>query len=343
MGAPSEYYVDPSLGSDTGDGTVGTPWGRASGSVIQYALDTGITRDATNGDRINVKAGTDDVLAANLVFTTYGTPTIAAPIIIQGYTSAAGDEGIGGIDGDGSFGIIDTATDYVRFVDLHIHNSGASQLMSLDNGIFIVNCELDGCSHNTSITCDQHLYIANCYFHDLKLVEGDSNTFMISSYFKNDGTSDFGTAANLFDRGWCINCIFSLDGASIAIELTNNSHAIGNSILSSAGTGTGILINDASQPGRSVVNNLIEGFSGAGGKGIDFDTSTSKYAIYTNNAFYNNTTDEANTVADMWAYENDNESLGSSPFAKSGADTFANRFEYFKPLDVGNVLGGGYQ
>jgi hypothetical protein len=39
----------------------------------------------------------------------------------------------------------------------------------------------------------------------------------------------------------------------------------------------------------------------------------------------------------------DNESLGATPFAKSGSDTFANRFVYFAPADTGNVYGGAIQ
>ena len=55
----TNYYVDPGSGSDvTGTGTVGSPW-----ASVQHALDN-ITRDATNGDQINIKAGTADVLSS---------------------------------------------------------------------------------------------------------------------------------------------------------------------------------------------------------------------------------------------------------------------------------------
>ena len=50
------------------DGTTSKPW-----RSIQGALDL-ITRDATNGDQINIKAGTEQVLAASLVLTRYGAP-----------------------------------------------------------------------------------------------------------------------------------------------------------------------------------------------------------------------------------------------------------------------------
>ena len=64
--------------------------------------------------------------------------------------------------------------------------------------------------------------------------------------------------------------------------------------------------------------------------------------LYGRHAFFNNTTDEDLPAGEILYNDGDNESLGSSPFAKSGADTFANRFTYFAPNDVGNVRGGAY-
>ena len=89
---PTVYYVDPAIDADSGAGTVGDPYGD-----LQHCLDT-ITRDTGQGDRICVKAGTDEVLAASLTLATYGSPSPYVPLIIQGYTSAAQDGGIGVID-----------------------------------------------------------------------------------------------------------------------------------------------------------------------------------------------------------------------------------------------------
>ena len=112
--ALTEYYVAPSSGNDTtGNGlTDGTAW-----ATVQKALDT-ITAGA-GGDRINVKndSGTDDVLASALTLATYGAPTNAAPLVIQGYTTTAGDGGIGGISGNALVPIISLGTeDYVSFI-----------------------------------------------------------------------------------------------------------------------------------------------------------------------------------------------------------------------------------
>lgn len=340
MGAPSEYYVDPSLGSDTGDGTKSTPWGRASGSVVQYALDT-LTRDATDGDRINVKSGTDDTLAATLNLTTYGTPTVTAPVIIQGYTTDEGDGGIGGIDGNGTYGCFTASEDYVHIRDMHIHNSGSAVLLNLDNGCSITSCEFNNSTATIPMHFDSYTAIFNCHFHDLKEVNVGSGV-VAYNYFKNDGTNDFIDCVDCANDVAVMHNIFSVDGATRCIRASARSTSIcNNSILSASGTGTGIFEQNSNE-GGAIINNLIEGFSGAGGEAIDFDARTANRPIYAGNAFYNNTADETDKVAGEWIYETDNESLGASPFAKSGADTFANRFTYFAPVDTGNVLNSQY-
>src|SRR5690242_15767610 len=102
MASPSDYYVDPLNGNDsTGTGTSGNPW-----QTTQKALNT-ITRNTTNGDRINIRNTASDVLTGALSFATYGTPTTVAPLILEGYSSTAGDSGIGTLDGNASFIALD--------------------------------------------------------------------------------------------------------------------------------------------------------------------------------------------------------------------------------------------
>jgi hypothetical protein len=126
-GTPTDYFVDPNAGDDgTGDGSVGNPW-----ATIQNALDT-ITRDSTNGDRINVQSTTDDVLGSALSLATYGTPAFGAPLVFQGYTSSQGDGGVGGISGNNSVHIFNAAgTDHIYFIDMHLHNTGSNDIFTL--------------------------------------------------------------------------------------------------------------------------------------------------------------------------------------------------------------------
>jgi hypothetical protein len=110
-----------------------------------------------------------------------------------------------------------------------------------------------------------------------------------------------------------------------------NIDVIGNSILSTAaGTAAGIFFDAATHQSCTIMNNLIEGFSGVGGSGIDFANMVRHVMAYTNNSFFDNETDELNRGD--FNFEEDNDLLmAASPFLKEGARTFANRFNYFKP------------
>jgi hypothetical protein len=103
--------------------------------------------------------------------------------------------------------------------------------------------------------------------------------------------------------------------------------------------------------GMTITNNIVEGFGTQ--KAFEL-TDSSRPKVVAGNAAYNNGTDFDLTGTLPWSssqpytaptvipIELDNESLSGSPFAKSGALTFDNRFTYFAPNNVGNVLGGAY-
>ena len=166
MAAPTNYYVDPSINADSGSGTVGSPYGD-----LEYCLEQ-ITRDATNGDQINIKSGTAEVLELALdVVTDYGVPAEGSPLIFKGYDTAANDGGIGEISGGGSVSIhFDGTTDYIHFVDLHLHDSGSNVLLKIDGNCFLINCELNGSSLSNNadgmVTLDGgDATMFNCYLH----------------------------------------------------------------------------------------------------------------------------------------------------------------------------------
>jgi len=329
---PTDYYVDPAIAGDSGAGTTGDPYGD-----IQHALDT-VTRDATDGDRLNIKAGTDEILAASLDLATYGTPTATAPLVLQGYTSSQGDGGIGGINNNSNSLFTPNSLDWIRLVDLHIHSAGSASIVDLDNGTIVINCEIDNTTSN-GLNLDTDAVIINCHIHNCGAagVTLSSNSWVVGNYFAN-GANDFVRAIQAGTNGTYLSNIISIDGASIGLDLTSTKCCIHNSVLSSSGTGKGITIgnNDIEQ----VYGNLIEGFSGAGGQGFDLDTLTTRpLHFYSYNAAYNNTTDYT-TPHYVTLGATDNEALGASPFDKSGSDTFANRFVYFSPVDTGNVQGG---
>ena len=87
-----------------------------------------------------------------------------------------------------------------------------------------------------------------------------------------------------------------------------------------------------------ICNNLIEGFTGGYVVNQGVSTRTRDNGILANNSYYN-CSSSFNYTSEVICYEG-NESLGSTPFAKSGSITFANRETYFAPQDVGSVLVG---
>ncbi len=334
MAAPTNYYVDPAIAANTGAGTIGDPYGD-----LQHALNS-VTRDSSNGDCFNVKAGTDEVLTATLTTSTYGTPTANAPIMFRGYTSAANDGGIGGISGAGTYAIWDDVNiDGVMFKDMHLHNCGsATYILRFDNDARLVRCEIDNCSGG-GVYADRGLQLVGCNLHNIGAIGVTTGTINIAPYiygcyFKN-GANSFTTAITQAASSQSVitHCIFSLSGTSNAISFVGKVGAINHNSIFTTGSGTGISITSGDFGETSYcLNNLLEGWT----TGLLFSaTTTNQTAILSGNAAFNCTT-AFNINADH-ALPDDNETLGATPFAKSGSDTYANRATYFKPVDTGNV------
>lgn len=344
--ATTHYYVDPNLGSDTGDGTKATPWGRASGSVVQYALDT-ITQ-GTDGDQINVKDSGTDSLSSVLSLATYGTPSATQPLIFRGYTTDANDGGIGVIQGAGgaSNEVLPNAG-YSHYVDLEIDGNGTTSGTAFPADLSAGNQTIIGCKvHNavgTLINLGPFSWAIRC-----EVTNGTARGIQASgqggviqgNYIYNSGARTL-DAAVLLNTISCfaIQNIISIDSTTDGVRIGNDRcYVLKSSILSASGTGSGIQCS-ATRNRVSIVDNLTEGFSGTGGIAFE-DAGTSDLYMFANNSEYNNATGfEARHTS---VIDEGNESLGSSPFAKSGSDTFANRFTYFEPNDVGSVRGGAF-
>ena len=330
MGALNDYYVDPSIAGNSGTGTSGDPYGD-----LQYALDQ-ITRDATDGDRINVKAGTDEILSSALSYATYGTPSVSAPLVIQGYTSSQGDGGIGVIDCNSNQC---SNQAYVSFIDMEVKGSGANAIFG--NVAMLLKCVLHDSSGGLMNAVDATL-IGN-HIYDISAATLVACASFCYNYVDNTQTKKATT--RIYDTSSAesrvVGNIFVMDSSGCdGVSLQDDSaHCVGNSILASGATGAGISI-DVNRERLVVLNNLVEGFSGAGGVGFDGNSRSEGYHVFAGNAAYNNTTDYANDADSL--FSEDNETLGASPFAKSGSNTFANRLTYFSPADTGNVRGGAF-
>jgi hypothetical protein len=338
MAALTEVYVDPAIAGNSGTGTIGDPYGD-----LQYALNT-MTRDATNGNRINVKAGTAEILAATISLATYGTPDATAPLKFQGYTSTAGDGGLGVIDGNAGNFVILNANAYVHFEHLRLTNTGSAAVVKIGYYGSIRFCEADTSTSDGIYSNDGLSVCERCYVHNVGGY-GIRNFRNVQGCYLANGANVFSYAL-LMAYGSASGNMISLSGASsgVVFSITNEGIASNNSILSSAGTGTGIALGAVYS--KQATDNLIEGFSGIGGVGVS-STTTDRYTV-NRNAAYNCTT-AYSLGQDLISGDEDNETLSASPFAKTGSlptdfssPTFwAEVLAYFAPADTGNVLTGG--
>ncbi len=310
--AITETYVDPSIAADSGTGTIGDPYGD-----LQYALNT-MTRDATNGDRLNIKAGTEEVLVAILSLATYGVPTQVAPLWFQGYTAVADDGGQGGINAGGSNPVYASSSqDSIAFVNLDLHNvSGGDSVVRVDRNCIFRECNFFAGSNAIMLQTGNYCRIENCYFIDGSgfAISGILGIEVINCTFRN-GTTDFGTVIRVGASSVIKNNILIVDGATNGIEQNGDTVTIrNNSIYSVNGTGQAVLGNDRD---ATILSNIIEGFSGIGGVGIAI---TDRIAVYGYNKFFNNTSNEGtlDVVNDL----GNNDTLGASPFIDAAGDDF---------------------
>ncbi|MBK8113206.1 MAG: hypothetical protein IPK44_01515 [Candidatus Accumulibacter sp.] len=304
MAAPSQYYVDYGAGNDTtGNGTSGTPW-----KTVQKALDT-VTRDTTNGDQININSSTAQVLSAALSLTTYGAPGATAPLILRGYTASSGDGGVGEIDCNGVTMFASSTLRYIVLVGLKIHNFGNNNGVYLSSYLetYAINCEIyKGASSPTSKTLVYLAYVIGCHVHDAGTTGVGISGFggLVYGNFVNNCV----TATN--HSGFVLNNVL----ANCTTGTTGASVAAGNSVYASSGsTGTGVAL-----PARAIgFNNIIEGFSGSGGKGL----STVDALMIGYNAFYNNAT--AESLGDTWIDLGNDGTPAASPFTNAGSLDFS--------------------
>lgn len=331
MGAPTNTFIDPTSGTDdtVGDrGAVGNPY-----KSTQFSLDN-TTRDSSNGDRINIKAGGTDTLSAALSLTTYGTPTGTAPLVFQGYTSAQGDRGIGDIDGGGN-AIFSVAKTGIHFIDLKLHNSASNVLLNLAaSRDTLISCEIYDCDTDAVLTGAGFLAVG-CYFHDINGKGVNlSRGSVLWCYFKNGSTQKFGGdgAVTCSTDDLVAHCIFDLDGNSYGITTGAGAHGvviINNTIYHPGGGSTNSGIIAAGNSVSCVMNNYIEGMAAGG-----ITLNSGQPLILGHNSAFNNTTD-FQLNGDVILNVGKNTSLSVTGLTDpSNGD--------FSPTDVDEMQSGGY-
>jgi len=318
--AITQYYVSPASGNDTtGDGSSGTPW-----ATVQKALNT-ITRNATDGDQINLQAGGTDTLSAALTLATYGRPTQAAPLIIRGYTSAANDGGVGVISGGGSYAILTgTSNDCIYMIDLRLTNSGGNYLVAMRDYCSILNCEIDT-STAGGVVINGKSNVEHCYVHDctgghgIYISAGTGHKIRWNRVVGcGANTNNYQIAAEFWSTEVIGNICVPAAGRSGIHANGAGVRVDGNTIFCVSGTGRGINVNAVAN--IAIVNNIIEGFSGSGGTGITFNAAA-VCALYHSNAFYNNATNVSGAPK-VAGVTGNNDTLAASPFVDAANGDF---------------------
>lgn len=345
--AATEYYVRGTNGTDSaGNGTSHA----TAYQTLQYAMDdVGTThgRNTTDGDRFNICDESSQVLSATLSFASYGATSIAYPIRFEGYTTTSGDGGIGNIDCNGStYGFNSDVNRNMGLRNLKVHNFGtATYCIRLSGGSSVLNCEVTNGNGTGIYNGGPYGSVIGCHVHDIGNygIHWATDGIVYGNYVKNDGTRTM--SSGIYTQGrpsYVLNNIVSVDSSTNGINLGHDgTSAIGNTVLSNAGTGSGIFsVNN--HPGGIIIANIVEGFSGTGGKGIDYGTGTEPPVNIGSNSVFNCTTKYANNTSPILFNIGDDEEQTETVLEKSGSDTFANRFIYFAPKDVGNVQSGGY-
>jgi hypothetical protein len=337
----SEVYVDPSIAADSGTGTIGDPFGD-----LEYAVEQ-TTFDTTNGTRVNVKAGTAEVLAADLdtamnntVTTPAWVPSLTAPAVFRGYSSVAGDGGVGSIDCN-SFSLFSSGKNYVYVIELEAYNSGTNNLISLGSYALVNRCKLHDCngSYAASVSAGE---ISDCFIYDFDVFGISVGTGRELRNFVWDG--DRVATVNLLvgNNVLCADNICRIDQAAGAgINVNHGSTVINNSVWAGNTAGGAGIYSNVGRQGIIVLGNLVEGFSGAGARGIDL-SATSSVSLVGGNGVYNCTSDYVAAPVVMRDL-GDNEVLTASPFNDAANGDFS-------PVDVGNVkegalpqvIGGGF-
>jgi hypothetical protein len=329
--AITHSYVDYGAGNDTtGDGTIGTPW-----KTLQKALDT-CARNTTDGNQINVKAGTAQVLAASLSLTTFvggGALSATAPLILRGYTSAANDGGFGEIDCGGATMFAATSYNHVILVDLEMHTFGDNDGVVLNQYAFLYRCEVHkGASSPASkkmVILGSYSKVIGCYVHDLAtgtnshaLLSGGTNVLVAYCYL-DMGAS--GTGAAIYLTGAFSTAIGNISkcaesnqyGMVVGAAGTVLNNAVYNA---AAGTARGIYLLSATSMWAICLNNIVEGWSGSGGEAIRGSGGADLLGY---NAVYNNTSLYAMTDAVFIDETAKDVALGASPFTSPSTGDFS--------------------
>ena len=313
------------------DGTTTLPW-----RSVQGALDL-ITRDATNGDQVNVKAGSTNIASAAIVLTTYGNASEVAPLVIRGYTATANDGGQGYIaTNNGAFATIGTTTGNLFFIDLRIGSSAGQVAYSSGTPCTFINCLFDGAGYG--IHLGQGGFVYRCTFTHAQSRPNEAsvafqNGCVIGCLFVEPSLNAWNTQKAAVRSIYGITNGAIIDGNIIILNDTSDIHGIAveggshglvrNNLVynRAAGIGAGIYADENNGlVVTNVYNNIVSGFSGVGGCGVKTGDANFMLGLLGSNAFYNNTTQESLVEGEIYRVSGDQTLLADPLTDAAGGD-----------------------
>lgn len=330
MGALTEVYLDADIGGTGGDGSSGDPYGSWD------TMASSITWDSTNGMRVKVQ-GT--VVGTDLSRGNFN-PSLAAKLVIQPWGSTPVFDADGDTNSIFSFwgGNWHQKTDVI-FRECEFTNGGASgSLLTFYANQHLWKCYLhDGYSGVSCINNSNEIL-------DCRIEAFDTFGISQARYSRRNFIQDCGTGVITGSGSASVTGnIISLCDVGIYIAYYLGSEVSTNSLLGrSSGSPAGIGIDGGSSGdplkyGVVLDSNLIADFADAIGRYINSD-----YLMVTNNGAYNCTEFYESGSVDQGLVDEDNDtSLASDPFARSGDNTYANRFNFFAPTSQSLGWGRG--
>ena len=280
----TDLVIDPSV-AGPGSGTLGDPHASNEYAILNNAYDT------ANGTRLWTRSTVPDVLSADLsvALATAGWAVARdAPIFFGGFTNTLNDGGRGAISGGGLTSILDdTSRDFATFHNMKIGDVGPNFILNMGNDIVLNSVEAHD-SDAEGVSLDFDVQVLGSLFHRIALrsLLATGNQLFAANTFDNTGTTAIDNTGN---DGYVLFNIIRCAAAASGIALSNEVYAMYNAIASLGGSGKGIFMSSPKN-GVTVVENILRGFSGSGGVGMDFSPAGSSVRVRAGNLFYDNET-----------------------------------------------------
>ena len=235
--ADTEYYIDPYIGSSTGSGTLGDPWGD-----LQHGMNNvSFPSSGNNHTRVNIKSGATATLPNDLQFT-WGGSDVNRTFTMEGYDSVAGDGGRASIQTSNGF-IDKQNVDNMKLVNLDIVANGQHNdyIVHLDRQCAIHNCSIETDGSKGAVYFDLYSTITNSHIKCTSSSLGSpaldasngSNTLIANSIIEYAGDDKVSRQYDLFN-----NLIIVSNQEGSGPEVSLKGRAQGNIIYKSNTTGS---------------------------------------------------------------------------------------------------------